>query len=268
MRPFAPPIDWRIITTMLPDPTHMQNRDPLDVLSEKLVEVSSMDGLLEAVMQLLGRRGPCSGMMYKLAPSTAFDSRKLRLVAQKNNTTQAGTSNWNALLQTSSLNASHFQGHHPTLVEDTTKAGSLGEDVQRIFAANKICSAALLPQKVNGNWIGIICVAWDSPQTFSELDESLFTRIARQTSWAAYGLMVSKETRVQFDGAKLLLQLNTALSQVTDERQILEALAQIAVRNGADTLLLTYVDVNEQDNSATLTIVARWTREAETRPPK
>ncbi|MBC7814853.1 MAG: GAF domain-containing protein, partial [Burkholderiales bacterium] len=133
----------------------------------------------------------------------------------------------------------------------------LDETSRKLYEQHHVRATALLPLSSKGRWVGIVMFSWNRPHQFDERDERIFTAMIQQTAPIVDSIRLLEQTRRRAARTERLLEVNTALSQATNEEQILAAVALYAERQGAAFLSLSYIDVDETGRPVELSTVAR-----------
>jgi signal transduction histidine kinase len=155
-------------------------------------------------------------------------------------------------------------GDQPTLIEDIRSSPTLPESVRERLLSLGFRSSAILPLIVNGRYVGILGFNWKDPHQFTERDERIFTAIQRQAASVVDAARLYEQIKARTVRAEHLLRINTALSQASDELQILDALGQYVVLQKAFGISLNYIDMDEHGALTEQRIIAIWRPEGST----
>jgi signal transduction histidine kinase len=148
-------------------------------------------------------------------------------------------------------------GDQPTLIEDI-QASTLPPNVRDRLLGFGFRASVILPLMVNGRYVGVLGFNWSEPHRFRERDERIFTAIQRQAASVVDAARLYEQIKVRSVRAEHLLKINTALSQATDELQILSALGQYVGHQQAFGISLNYIDMDEQGALTDQRIIAVW----------
>ena len=150
------------------------------------------------------------------------------------------------------------QPERPLLIPDVMNSEIVTGGTRDFFAALGIRGTALLPLNIKGRWIGSLIFNWCVPLYFNEDDLRIFTAIIQQAGPVIDSMQLYAISGERAARAEHLLAINTALSQATDEGDILAALALYADQHHPYSLTLSYIDVGEDNLPLAATIVAVW----------
>lgn len=236
--------------------------DILYTASNKLTQALTPAELLDAVSDYAQDIGASSGTLTYFYGDTANPLQWGELVAEwvtseslpqgvgrrftGFGTDEASTNGWFA------------NPHQPLLITDATKTALYREKMRERLEEHNIASIAQLPLNKRGRWVGMITFGWSKPYRFSDRDQRIFTALMQQAAPIIDSTRLFAHIQERVTRAEKLLQINTALSQATDEAQILMAIALYTETKGADGLVLNYLDIDEYGAPKSSWPVALW----------
>jgi signal transduction histidine kinase len=135
----------------------------------------------------------------------------------------------------------------PLFVHDAMTNEQLGERVRRLNQLYNMHSAVVLPLNNNGRWVGFAMFTWSEQRYFDERDKRVFTAMIQQAAPVIDSMRLYDQSRERAVRAEHLLKMNAALSQATNEIDILDAVALYAASRGVFAISLEYVDYTETD---------------------
>ena len=136
----------------------------------------------------------------------------------------------------------------PRFMPDTLAQPQLDTTAYKVFQRYDMRSAVVLPLSNKGRWVGMLMFTWDAVRQFDERDERIYTVMIQQATPVIDSMRLFDESRERAVRAEVLLKVNTALSQATDEVQILDALALFAGSQNPRKIWLNYLDYQENDH--------------------
>ncbi len=151
-----------------------------------------------------------------------------------------------------------FNPDEPLLVGDAPHDVHINPPTRQWLLDSGIASLAILVLKHHSRWLGVISFGWTQPYRFSERDRRIYTALIQQAAPVVDSSRLYEGSRDRASRAELMLKLNTALSKATDETSILDAVAPYAETQGADRLVLSFVDVDQDIQSLQSRFVAIW----------
>ena len=149
----------------------------------------------------------------------------------------------------------------PIFVPDAITNQLIDERTRSLNALYNMQSSVVLPLNNNGRWIGFVMFTWSEQRYFDERDKRVFTAMIQQAAPVIDSMRLYEESRERAARAERLLKVNTALSQATNESQILDALAYYTAPKGIFAMTMDYLDYTDYDpiSHPTLTrTVAVW----------
>lgn len=141
----------------------------------------------------------------------------------------------------------------PLFIENVAMDARIDEALRTKFIAQhptyRTRAEVVLGLFSGGRWQGSLVVIWfDEPHLFTEQEKYIYTQLLQTlpsvvATRRAY--LAEQEARQETDAsrqqAETLAQVNAALSQAADEREILSAVARLAEDYGADLSVLAYI---------------------------
>ncbi|HEX2909051.1 MAG TPA: GAF domain-containing sensor histidine kinase, partial [Phototrophicaceae bacterium] len=104
-------------------------------------------------------------------------------------------------------------------------------------------SRAVLNLNGRGASLGALVFDWEQTNYFNDRDRYLYQALAQQIAAVMDSIQLFEQINLRAERAERRLRVNGALSQATDELQILAALAEYPQLHRADWLTLAYLDV-------------------------
>lgn len=239
-------------------------RDEIGILysmSNKLTQASTPAEWLEAVSDYARDNEAAAGILFYIQPDADGEPSALQLAAQW---TRGVPRPW---AEGTPFDLDRYRPfihqwittpNRPLIVSDAETSDLLDTTTRRYFEQAGVRSAVILPLHKSGNWIGLLVFSWREPMLFNERDVRIFTAIIQQAAPVIAAVRLSDQNRERARRAERLLQVNTALSQATNEAQIVGAVALYADQDPPDLIMLSYVIPNEQGKPVQVINVARW----------
>ncbi|MBZ0307858.1 MAG: GAF domain-containing protein, partial [Anaerolineae bacterium] len=229
-------------------------KNEIDLLYEasyKLTRTATPAELLQAASVYARERGASAGLLTYLFTDASGKVEWAELIAEwtAENAVPMGIG---ARFQTVDY-AADFWENSP----DTPFLISLSPDVMGYAASDQteVISSAFLPLKNRGRWVGLLVFNWHRPYQFTDQDTRVYQSLIQQTAPVIDSMRLLEENRERAARAEHLLQINTALSQATNEIEILEAVALYANLYHVYGMILTYVNFdNGTDESYSVAI--------------
>lgn len=151
--------------------------------------------------------------------------------------------------------------NRPTLIEDVLTGENSDPTALEVYRHYQMRATAILPLNNQGRWVGLLMFAWASPVVFEARDRRIYTALLQQATPVIDAVRLFEATRERALRAELLLEVNDALSQATDEQSILAAVQPLVIRYQAEYTHLAYVvEMNAQREPARVQFVAARTR--------
>ncbi|MCC7205794.1 MAG: GAF domain-containing protein, partial [Anaerolineae bacterium] len=204
-------------------------KNEMDILldaSRLLVRASTSAQLLEAVSAYARQNGAVSGTLFYF---DQYEPRWLDVVASWASD-PAHLVPPGARFDMASTPAAQVwlsRPEHPFLLSDATALDAIDPQTQAHLRAYQLRGVAQLPLFTNGRWIGALLFGWDRPYAFAERDTRIFTVLQQQLAPVADSLLLFEQSQRRAAWAERLARTNAALSQATDERSILMAVAEL-----------------------------------------
>ena len=144
------------------------------------------------------------------------------------------------------------------LIADVQADGAFRGAKRDFFAGLAVRSMAILPLNIKGRWIGTLTFQWNEPVLFDESDQRIFTAILQLAAPVIDSMRLYDKSRERAARAEHLLAVNTALSQATNDAEILAALALYAGQDRPDSLTLSYLTLDNNGKPVASTTIAVW----------
>ncbi len=237
-------------------------KNEIDILysaSNALTRAQNQHELLEAVSNYARDSGASSGLLFFLEGN---DSHLETLVA---------TAQWeNALGKPGRVGERYIVSSHgvnmiwvsnpsrPTLIDDVEADFRVDPATRAFYESLNVRATVILPLNNRGRWVGLIVFNWREPHLFNERDLRIYTALIQQAAPAIDAIRLLEQSQERANRAELLLEINTALSQATNEAEILNAIALYTECQFAGGLTLNYLDIDDEGNPTNSKAVAVW----------
>jgi nitrate/nitrite-specific signal transduction histidine kinase len=263
-------------------------KDEIDILyaaSNKLTKASAPDELLDAISDYPQSKGAECGILFYLENTDPDYAEWTQIVAEWAYGEVAplglGTRLRSFLAQM--LRDDPALRGMPLFIEDGRESPIIPRENREVGLEHSILSAVLLPLYANGRVHGSVMFGWSQPRVFDEQDRRIYTALLQQAAPVADSArlyeqaqrraeeleqaknelnLLSEENRRRAARAEYLLTIYNALTQATDEQEILAAIARHADAQEADSLVLRYFDSDANNNPIEARNVAVWKRGA------
>jgi signal transduction histidine kinase len=136
----------------------------------------------------------------------------------------------------------------PLFIPDVQSSDYLDPATVKLYNRYEMRSSVVLPLNNKGRWVGMLMFTWNETRHFDERDQRIFTAMIQQAAPMIDSMRLFDQSQERAARAEILLKINTALSQATDETQILDALALYTAAQGAFGITLTYHDYLPTDS--------------------
>jgi GAF domain-containing protein/two-component sensor histidine kinase len=159
-----------------------------------------------------------------------------------------------------------MQPHGVTYFEDVTTDPRVDETSRATFARYHVRAILNVGLSIDKRWIGRLAFHDDQPRVYTPLELRLAAGLGELVTAAVERIRLRMETDASRKRAEHLAQINAALSQASSEEAILEAVAPYVQAQGARGMILTYMDVDDQNQVVQSRQMAVW-RDGVTNPP-
>ena len=228
-------------------------------LSAQLTASNTLEDVLRIVAVPAGEAGARSGVLALFAPDSMDEPTLLDVVAgwsAQKHYLLAPDSQW-LLKDHPQLQFLLRYPRSPLYVHDTRDEIQVPSAAAReFFASHQVRSLVCLPLNIGRRRLGIILLEWDTPRTFSNVEQRLYHSIAGQASVVVDNrqLLVATQTRAaQLDK---LSRIETALSLADTEEEIL--LAVLTSCNVPFSVSLQYIETDRYDNPQFVIVKQVW----------
>lgn len=225
--------------------------DLLYAASNKLTRAKTSDELLEAISDYAREHGAVAGLLIYGYGRAKEELSYGELVAEwtLGNFPQWGTGTVFPASQYIT-NVWKKNPDQPLLIADSKNDTQFNERM-RLNATNRgIASSVFLPLNNQGRWVGLVIFNWNTPYQFSEHDFRMYQSLQQQAAAVIDAVRLGMDSQERAARAEHLVKINTALSQATNELEILDSLATYATQSGIYGMILNYVDYDEETDSA------------------
>ncbi len=233
----------------------------LYTISNKLTQASTPAEWLEAVSDYARQRGATSGVLLYVEHDTRGQPEYLETTAvwvrDGVKTSSVGSQ---LPIVDQGEPADHWLAHRERLLlfTDVQAEGTFRGAERDFFAGPAHRGVAILPLNIKGRWIGTLTFNWNEPVFFDESDQRIFTAIIQLAAPVIDSMRLYEKSRERAARAEHLLAVNMALSQATNDAEILTALALYADQDRPDSLTLSYLTLDETGQPVASTIMAVW----------
>jgi signal transduction histidine kinase len=233
--------------------------DILYTISNKLTQASTPAEWLEAVSDYARQRGATSGVLlyveHNARGQPEFMETTAVWVRDGVKASRVGTR-----LPIAGGTGDHWLANRERLLllTDVQADGAFPSAQRDFFAGLAIRGMAILPLNIKGRWIGTLTFNWNEPVIFDDSDQRIFTAIIQLAAPVIDSMRLYEKSRERAARAEHLLAVNTALSQATNDAEILAALALYADHDRPDSLTLSYLTLDESGRPTASTTMAVW----------
>ncbi len=153
----------------------------------------------------------------------------------------------------------------PLFIADPTTDERVDEMFANVMAQIGARATVIIPLIQSGRWIGYIAIYWDSPHEFSKQEVEIYRALTdlAAPAVASRRLLVEQERAL----TETLYTISRGLNAADDEDEMLQILAQPAIKAGVNSAHLLHFDIDEAGEPEWAETVAGWYREGEPRTP-
>jgi len=144
------------------------------------------------------------------------------------------------------------------VVEDVLNDPRIDPLSAATLALNNTRSVIGVAITMNNRWMGGITMHSSTPHIYNDRSQRLALGIGDLVTAAVERIRLQMETEAAMQRAELMAQFNAALSQATDEWQILSAVALYTEQIHPDFISLSYVQWDKQGNPNIVNQIAAW----------
>jgi signal transduction histidine kinase len=233
----------------------------LYTISNKLTQASTPAEWLEAVSDYARQRGATSGVLLYVEHDSRGQPEYMETTAVwvRDGAKASSVGSQLDLVDHNEF-ADHWMADRERLLFFTdVQTDSVVRGAKRGFLASlAIRGMVVLPLNIKGRWIGTLAFNWSEPVFFDESDQRIFTAIIQLAAPVIDSMRLYEKSRERAARAEHLLAVNTALSQATNDSEILAALALYSDKDRPDCLTLSYLTLDEAGNPVESTTMAVW----------
>lgn len=146
----------------------------------------------------------------------------------------------------------------PLLISNVSNDPRLDEESRKTLASLDVQASVYMPLRLGQRWVGLINIRWPQPTNFSDNDYKLYRSLATQAAAVVESRLLFRETQERAAQLATLAHLQTQLSQIQDQRQLISILASAVSPDPAWIIFLAYLAVNEANQPITLTTKLAW----------
>ncbi len=153
----------------------------------------------------------------------------------------------------------------PIFIEDVQEFNHVSPALRKFSAQRAIHASAVLPLKVTGRWIGILCFNWNRPYVFDVQDERIYTALIQQAAPVIDSVRLLDQTRRRAHELEIinreiamLYQATARLAHARSPEDLLEAVSDYPRQTGATTGDLAYIVGDETGPDGWREVVAEW----------
>ncbi|NLX08245.1 MAG: GAF domain-containing protein [Chloroflexi bacterium] len=227
-------------------------RDETELLyatSNKLTQASTPAEWLEAVSDYARDSGAISGILFYIIDDPQGEPEWLEVVAEWVRAGEPAVGIGTRFYIPHYLDFIRLwmdRPDRPLLIADTLHSPLVDDRARALYARWNLSSTAVLPLSIKERRVGALMFCWNRPYLFDERDQRVFTAIIQQAAPAIDSMRLYDQSRERAGRAEQLLHINTALSQATDESEILAAIALYSDRQRPLSMFLSYLFTDEQ----------------------
>lgn len=148
--------------------------------------------------------------------------------------------------------------HNPILVGNAQQDPRLNPATRRIFKQNGVGAFVLIPLTLTGRWIGLIVIYWSMPHEFTHIDQRLYKSLATQTAVVVNNLILLAEAQRRAAQLQKLAHVEVALSQASNENEIVAAIASLVDVEQSAQIGLYYLESNAEGHPVSSYLVSYW----------
>ncbi|MCL4879511.1 MAG: GAF domain-containing protein [Anaerolineae bacterium] len=222
-------------------------KNEIDLLyeaSNQLTRAATPAELLEAASSYARENGASAGLLAYLFTDSSSKVEWAELIAEwtADNAVPMGIG---ARFPTVDYAADFWENSPDSPFLISLSPDMMGYATHEESSAYRIVSSAFLPLKNRGRWVGLLVFNWSRPYQFTEQDTRVYQSLIQQIAPVIDSMRLLEENRERAARAEYLLRVNTALSQATNEVEILEAVALYTNQHHVYGMILSYVDYDE-----------------------
>ena len=113
------------------------------------------------------------------------------------------------------------------LVGDVLKDDRLDDKVRKIVSENNGRAMLNMPLKQQDQWLGLLNITWNQPQTFTEQDRRFFNALARQATITLSNHTLFAQTQERATQMATVSDVSTAASTILDPDQLLQTVVDL-----------------------------------------
>jgi GAF domain-containing protein len=151
-----------------------------------------------------------------------------------------------------------MQPHGVSYFEDVATDSRIDETSRATFARYRVRAILNVGLSIDKRWIGRLAFHDDEPRVYTPLEQRLAAGLGELVTAAVERIRLRMETDASRKRAEHLAQINAALSQAVSEEAILDAIAPYVQVQGARGMVLTYMDVDAQNQVVQSRQMAVW----------
>lgn len=141
----------------------------------------------------------------------------------------------------------------PLLISNITNDTHLDEESRQILLGLNIQATVYMPLRLGQRWVGLINIRWPQPTTFNDGDYKLYRSLATQAAAVVESRLLFQKTQERAAQLAALARLQTKLSQVQNEEQLISVLATSVTIDPSWIISLAYLGSNEVNQPVTIT---------------
>ncbi len=219
----------------------------LDV-ANALNQADNPQALLEAVLPHAQSQGLVAANLFYIDSHQDGNPRDLFVVANwraSEDTAQTPLGTLFEVDEYEAVQAWLAQKSQPTLHGDIANDPTVDEAARAVYAQFGTEASVVLPLSVAERWVGLILLNWSHPVAFTEADKRIYASIMRLATPTIDAARAAEATRQARERAELLARVNSALSQATNEQNILSALKPAIGSHDVTLVGLSYFNTPE-----------------------
>ncbi len=154
-----------------------------------------------------------------------------------------------------------LRSNHPTIIEDARTDPRLDENTRALYTQSLGgTSVIFIPLLTAGQWIGYINAVYTRPARFPEDELRRLQTLSVQAAAVIQNLRNTEAAQQRAAQLEHLAQVQTALSQASNEDEIVAALSLVAAdeQHPPDLITLRYIYSDEQGRPLHSASVAHW----------
>lgn len=146
----------------------------------------------------------------------------------------------------------------PVFISNIQKDERIDEIARNIFRQAQVGSSIFMPLAFGAQWLGLIVISWSEPHDFSETDHRLYRSLTVQTAVVLNNQLLLQQTQQNAARLARLSEIQTHLSQASDEIAILNAITPLLQIDPALNVSFAYLQLDQNEQPNRVDIITSW----------